>query len=172
MSAMRLADAQPGRPRLTLRWLHEPTRPHPRPVVATGVFDLLHVGHTRFLSFARDAGAALVVGVEADRRVAARKGGARPLVPATERGELLAALRCVDGVFLVDGPPELWTAAAYAELMEPLAPALLALTAGDPAEPGKRDAARRLGAGVVVAPLLAGWSTSGLIERGAYAVGA
>jgi cytidyltransferase-like protein len=159
-------------PALTARWLHEPARTLAGPVLATGVFDLLHIGHTRFLSFARAAGDGLLIGVESDARVAYRKGGARPVVPAQERGELLAALAAVDGVFLVDGPPRLISAAAYAALLEPLGPASLALTAGDPAEPGKREAARRLGIGVVVAPLLVGWSTTDLIERGAYAVGA
>jgi cytidyltransferase-like protein len=157
-------------PSLTARWLHPPTAPHARAVVATGVFDLLHVGHTRFLAHARAAGDALLVGVESDERVAARKGGARPIVPAHERAELLAALAAVDGVFLVEGPPGLWTAAAYAAALRPLGPARLALTEGDPAEPGKREAARQLGIDVVVAPLLAGWSTTALLARGAYAV--
>jgi len=151
-------------PSLALRWLCEPTGDPSRRVVATGVFDLLHIGHARFLEQARATGTSLVVGVESDARVAARKG-ARPVVPARERGELLAGLRAVDGVFLVDGSPELCTASAYAELMRPVEPWALALTAGDPAEKGKREAAWLLGAGVVVVPLIEGWSTTALLLR-------
>jgi D-glycero-beta-D-manno-heptose 1-phosphate adenylyltransferase len=134
-------------------------------VVCTGVFDLLHVGHVRFLAGARASGSALIVGVEDDARVRARKGVFRPLIPAAERAELLAGLAVIDGVFLVHGPPELWSPAAYAELLAPLRPAAFAITAGDPAEPGKRDAARRLGARVIVLPLVPDHSSSELMLR-------
>ena len=171
---MRLAPIPDGSPALALRWVRQPTGDASRRIVATGVFDLLHVGHARFLAEARAAGTSLLVGVEADARVAARKGSSRPIVPASERGELLSALRAVDGVFLVEGAPSLWGAQAYAELMAPLRPSALALTAGDPAESGKRDAARQLGAAVVIVPRIEGWSTTGLVERAgpaAYAAG-
>lgn len=157
--------AEPAGGALTLSWFAPPPPSLPAPVVATGVFDLLHVGHIRFLRFVRAGGAALVVGVEGDDRAAARKGRGRPIVAADERAELLAALAIVDGVFVVDGPPELWRAHDYAGLLAPLSPAALALTAGDPAEPGKREAARLLGADVVVAPLIEGRSTTGLVAR-------
>jgi cytidyltransferase-like protein len=150
---------------LSLSWFAPPPPGLPAPVVATGVFDLLHVGHVRFLRFARAGGAALVVGVEGDGRAAARKGPGRPIVPAEERAELLAALAVVDAVFTIDGPPELWRAPDYAGLLARLSPAALALTAGDPAEPGKREAARLLGAEVVVAPHIDGRSTTGLVAR-------
>jgi D-glycero-beta-D-manno-heptose 1-phosphate adenylyltransferase len=150
---------------LTLSWFAPPPPGLPAPVVATGVFDLLHVGHVRFLRFARAGGAALVAGVEGDARAAARKGPGRPIVPAEERAELLAALAVIDAVFVVDGAPDRWRAADYAQLLAPLSPAALALTAGDPAEPGKREAARLLGADVVVAPLIEGRSTTGLVAR-------
>jgi D-glycero-beta-D-manno-heptose 1-phosphate adenylyltransferase len=132
--------------------------------VCTGVFDLLHIGHVRFLAGARAAGACLIVGVESDPRVRARKGAGRPLVPAAERAEVVAALAMVDGVFVVHGPPDVQTPAAYAALLAPLRPAALALTEGDPAEPGKRAAARRLGARATVLPLVRHRSTSVLAE--------
>jgi rfaE bifunctional protein nucleotidyltransferase chain/domain len=75
--------------------------------VANGAFDLLHVGHLRYLEDAkRLAGASgvLIVGVNTDASVRAGKGPSRPLVPQDERAELVAALRCVDLVVLFDEP--------------------------------------------------------------------
>src|SRR5262245_44818991 len=68
---------------------------HARVVLTNGVFDLLHVGHLRYLRAARALGDILVVGVNADARVRALKPG-RPLVPDTERAELVAGLDPVD----------------------------------------------------------------------------
>ena len=68
-------------------------------VVVTGVFDLLHVGHLRFLCAARELGARLVVGVESDERVRRWKGPDRPIQTQEDRCELLSALRVVDDVF-------------------------------------------------------------------------
>jgi D-beta-D-heptose 7-phosphate kinase/D-beta-D-heptose 1-phosphate adenosyltransferase len=74
------------------------------PVVFTnGVFDLLHVGHVRYLEFARGLGAMLVVGVNSDESVRSLgKGAGRPIVPAAERAEVVAALACVDFVCVFD----------------------------------------------------------------------
>jgi rfaE bifunctional protein nucleotidyltransferase chain/domain len=70
---------------------------------ANGHFDLLHVGHLRYLQAARAAGDTLVVGLNDDASVAHLKGPGRPLVPAAERAELLAALEPVDFVVVFDG---------------------------------------------------------------------
>lgn len=154
----------PGTDALSLTWFTPAPEGTDR-VVCTGVFDLLHVGHVRFLTAARAAGTALIAGVEDDGRVKARKGPDRPLVPAGERAELLSALACVDGVFVVHGPPDVWRAEAYAELLAPVRPSALAVTSGDPAEPGKRAAARMLGARVLMLPLVEHRSTSDLVQR-------
>lgn len=69
---------------------------------ANGCFDLLHVGHIRFLEGARAQGDVLVVGVNSDRAVAALKGPGRPLLPAEARLELVASLESVDYVVLFD----------------------------------------------------------------------
>lgn len=74
-----------------------------RVVFTNGHFDLLHVGHVRSLQAARACGDALVVGVNDDASTTARKGVARPIVPAAERAEVLAALRCVDAVVVFAG---------------------------------------------------------------------
>jgi rfaE bifunctional protein nucleotidyltransferase chain/domain len=70
-----------------------------RIVLANGCFDLLHVGHLRYLQAARSLGDCLVVAINSDASVRRLKGPGRPLVPAEERAELLLALRCVDRVF-------------------------------------------------------------------------
>ena len=73
-----------------------------RIVLANGVFDLLHVGHVRYLTAARRLGDVLFVGLNADAAVRRLKGPGRPLMPAAERAELLAALRPVDHVVLFE----------------------------------------------------------------------
>jgi rfaE bifunctional protein nucleotidyltransferase chain/domain len=70
----------------------------PRVVLANGCFDLLHVGHVRYLEDARARGDLLVVALNTDASVRELKGPSRPLVPLVERAELLLALRCVDVV--------------------------------------------------------------------------
>jgi D-glycero-beta-D-manno-heptose 1-phosphate adenylyltransferase len=69
-----------------------------RIVFTNGVFDLLHLGHLRYLRQARRLGDLLVVGVNSDESTRQLKGPQRPLVPEAERAELLAALDCVDYV--------------------------------------------------------------------------
>jgi D-glycero-beta-D-manno-heptose 1-phosphate adenylyltransferase len=73
-----------------------------RIVLANGVFDLLHVGHVRYLEAARELGDVLFVGVNGDAAVARLKGAGRPLMPALERAELLGALRAVDHVVIFE----------------------------------------------------------------------
>ena len=70
-------------------------------VFTNGHFDLLHVGHVRYLQAARALGDTLIVGLNSDASCAARKPG-RPLVPQADRAELLAALGCVDVVVIFD----------------------------------------------------------------------
>jgi len=73
-------------------------------VFTNGCFDLLHVGHVRYLREARLLGDALVVAVNSDRSVREIKGPSRPVMPEAERAEVLAALACVDLVFVFDDP--------------------------------------------------------------------
>ena len=75
-----------------------------RLVFTNGCFDLLHVGHVRYLQAARALGDALAIGLNADASVRALKGPGRPLNPAEERAEVLAALACVDYVTIFDEP--------------------------------------------------------------------
>jgi D-glycero-beta-D-manno-heptose 1-phosphate adenylyltransferase len=75
-----------------------------RVALANGVFDLLHVGHVRYLEGARALADALVVAVNTDRSTRQYKGPGRPIVPEAERAELVAALACTDWVLLFDEP--------------------------------------------------------------------
>ena len=71
-----------------------------RVTLANGCFDLVHVGHIRYLRAARDLGGKLVVAVNSDASVRALKGAGRPVMPADERAEILAALADVDAVVI------------------------------------------------------------------------
>ena len=71
-------------------------------VFTNGCFDILHPGHTRYLSSSKALGDYLVVAVNSDRSVKAIKGEGRPIMPQAERAELLAALSFVDGVVIFD----------------------------------------------------------------------
>jgi rfaE bifunctional protein nucleotidyltransferase chain/domain len=73
-------------------------------VLANGCFDLLHVGHVRYLEAARALGDVLVVAVNSDEQVRAIKGEGRPLVPERERAEVVASLRAVDLVTIFQEP--------------------------------------------------------------------
>ena len=72
--------------------------------LANGAFDLLHVGHVRYLRAAKRLGGRLIVAVNSDASVRALKGEGRPLMPAEERAEILAALADVDAVVIFPEP--------------------------------------------------------------------
>ena len=75
-----------------------------RLVFTNGCFDLLHIGHTRYLQEARKLGDCLIVGINSDASVRAIKPDGRPIVPQAQRAEVLAALACVDHVVIFDEP--------------------------------------------------------------------
>ena len=83
--------------------LREEARRQDQSVVFTnGCFDLLHVGHIRYLVWAADEGDILFVALNSDRSVRTLKGDGRPLFPAEERAEIISALECVDAVLIFD----------------------------------------------------------------------
>jgi len=75
-----------------------------RIVLANGCFDVLHVGHVRYLAGARALGDVLVVGINSDEQVAIQKGPGRPVLPANERAEIVAALESVTYVTIFNEP--------------------------------------------------------------------
>ena len=86
-----------------------------RGVFTNGCFDLLHLGHVRYLSQARELGDFLIVGLNSDTSTRMLKGPGRPLVPEEERAEILAALTCIDYVTIFNEP----TASELLELLQP-----------------------------------------------------
>ena len=128
-------------------------------VFTNGVFDLLHVGHLRYLQRARALGDALIVGVNSDRSVHANKGAGRPITPEAERAEILGALACVDGVVVFDeDTPH--------EIIAALQPDVLVKGADWAADAiVGRDVVEARGGRVVRVPIEAGHSTSALVEK-------
>jgi D-beta-D-heptose 7-phosphate kinase/D-beta-D-heptose 1-phosphate adenosyltransferase len=129
-----------------------------RVVFTNGCFDLLHMGHLHLLQRARAFGELLVVAVNDDASVKRLKGRGRPLIPEAQRAEMLAALRFVDYVTLFSEPTPL-------SLIQTVRPDVL-VKGGDYTidQVVGRDVVERHGGRVVVIPLLAGVSTSGLVE--------
>ncbi|MBO9539152.1 D-glycero-beta-D-manno-heptose 1-phosphate adenylyltransferase [bacterium] len=128
-------------------------------VFTNGCFDLMHVGHVRYLQAARQLGDRLVVGLNSDRSVKELKGPARPILPEEERAELLAALGCVDAVVVFDER-------TADRAIEAVRPALYAK--GGDYEPDtipETPLVRSLGGEVVVLPFVEGRSTTSLIAR-------
>ncbi|HEV7475194.1 MAG TPA: D-glycero-beta-D-manno-heptose 1-phosphate adenylyltransferase [Pyrinomonadaceae bacterium] len=128
-------------------------------VFTNGVFDLLHVGHVRYLAAARALGDALVVAINSDRTVRELKGEGRPIVNEQERAEVLAALRQVDFVSIFD---ELSPRTLIAALL----PDVL-VKGGDYAldEIHGREEVEAAGGRVIALPFVDGASTSTIIER-------
>jgi D-beta-D-heptose 7-phosphate kinase/D-beta-D-heptose 1-phosphate adenosyltransferase len=77
-------------------------------VLTSGSFDLIHLGHVKYLQKAKEFGGVLVVGVDSDAKIRRRKGDDRPMVPEDERLELLAHQRPVDLIFLKGEDEERW----------------------------------------------------------------
>ncbi|HXQ70346.1 MAG TPA: adenylyltransferase/cytidyltransferase family protein [Pyrinomonadaceae bacterium] len=84
--------------------IHKERQNGSRVVLANGCFDVLHVGHVRYLAGARELGDALVVGVNSDEQVTRLKGEGRPILPAIERAEIVAALESVTYVTVFNEP--------------------------------------------------------------------
>jgi rfaE bifunctional protein nucleotidyltransferase chain/domain len=126
-----------------------------RVVLTNGMFDLLHVGHLRYLRQARSEGDLLVVGVNADASVRALKPG-RPLVPESERAELVAALSPVDYAVIFADP----TADSLLRAVRPD----VYVKGGDYTEASLPEAAtaREVGARLVFVPLVPNRSSSAL----------
>ena len=130
-----------------------------RLVFTNGVFDLLHVGHVRYLAQARALGDALVVAINSDRSVRVLKGEDRPVTNEKERAEILAALRPVTYVTIFDD-------VSPRSLIAELLPDVL-VKGGDYGldEIHGREEVEAAGGRVVSLPFIAGASTTAMIER-------
>lgn len=137
-----------------------------RGIFTNGVFDLLHLGHVRYLQEARALGDFLVLGLNSDASARRLKGQGRPLVPQDERAAILAALTCIDYVVIFDEP----TAEPLVELLRPA----IYVKGADYASPDATPDTSRLpeakvvqsyGGQVRLIPYLPGHSTTELIEK-------
>ena len=127
-------------------------------VFTNGVFDLLHVGHLRYLTQARGLGDALMVGLNADACVKRLKGDLRPILPEAERAELLAGLACVDYVcvFEEDDPRA---------LIKAVVPGLLVKGGDWPIDKILgRDTVEAAGGKVMSLPFVEGRSTTTIVQ--------
>jgi len=138
-----------------------------RGVFTNGCFDLLHLGHVRYLQEARTHGDFLVLGLNSDASTHRLKGPGRPYVPELERAEILAALSCIDYVTIFDEP----TASPLVALLQPV----VYVKGGDYAstQDGTPDMQRlpearvvqEYGGSVQLIPYLPGHSTTALIAK-------
>ncbi len=129
-----------------------------RIVFTNGCFDLLHIGHVRYLEEAKALGDVLVVGVNSDASVRKLKGPRRPILPEAERAEILSGLGCVDYITLFDEMDPL-------KLITSLRPNVL-VKGGDWTKEQSvgKEVVERSGGEVVIIPFVKGASTSSLIE--------
>lgn len=130
-----------------------------RIVFTNGCFDLIHVGHVRYLTAARSRGDRLVVGLNSDHSVRLIKGSKRPVIPQDQRAEVLAGLACVDFITFFDEPDPL-------NLIRTLLPDVL-VKGADWAEADiiGADAVKAGGGRVERIEIVPGASTSGIIQR-------
>ena len=130
-------------------------------VLTNGCFDLLHVGHVRYLAQARALGDFLAVALNGDDSVRALKGAGRPINSADDRAEVLAALECVDFVTIFPG-------VRATEVIAAVRPAIYAKGGDYTVESLNSEevaALRTAGAEVQIVPLTPGKSTSGILAR-------
>lgn len=132
-------------------------------VLTNGCFDLLHVGHTRYLEAAAELGDVLAVAINSDRSVRRIKGDDRPLTPEDERAEIVAALESVDYVVVFDDD----TAFDVVARVQPeiyVKGGDYSSSPNDGSFPPEGHAARAYGGKVVIVPYVDGRSTSAVID--------
>jgi rfaE bifunctional protein nucleotidyltransferase chain/domain len=128
-------------------------------VLTNGCFDILHVGHVRYLNQARALGDALIVAVNSDRSVREIKTKGRPVVSEMERAEILAALACVDYVFIFDDPTP-------RQVIDAIIPDILVKGADWPiSEIVGRETVEKNGGAVCNINLVEGSSTTAIITK-------
>lgn len=130
-------------------------------VLIGGVFDLIHVGHIRFLKQAKQLGDTLIVLLENDTRVQQKKGVTRPIHTQAERAEMLMALSFVDYIILLPHMPD---DDAYVSLTKKISPAIIASTTGDPYEKQKKKQAKMVAAQFIEIPKIQTPSTTQLAK--------
>jgi rfaE bifunctional protein nucleotidyltransferase chain/domain len=132
-----------------------------RVVLVGGCFDILHIGHVRFLSEAKGMGDYLIVLLESDEKVKELKGKNRPVFIQSERAEMLSALKCVDLVVLL---PMMEDDVHYSNLVKKIKPDVIAVTENDPRIEKKRRQAEEARGKLKIIPLTETYSSSTLTK--------
>jgi rfaE bifunctional protein nucleotidyltransferase chain/domain len=132
-----------------------------RIVLTGGCFDILHIGHVRFLSEAKGMGDTLIVLLESDRKVKELKGKNRPVFIQKERAEMLSALGSVDLIVLL---PMMENDGDYLNLVAKIKPDIIAVTEEDPQIENKRLQAKEVGGELKIIPLTKTFSASKLTK--------
>lgn len=117
-------------------------------VLVTGVFDILHRAHRKFLVQARTQGDFLIVGVESDKRVKELKGEDRPINPAEKRAEQVLNLGVPDAVFIL--PEEFSEYVDHVSLVQLISPDILAISSNTPNQEAKKKVMKEVGGKLVV----------------------
>ena len=130
-------------------------------VLAGGCFDILHIGHVRFLSEAKKMGNYLVVLLENDKKVKKLKGENRPIFAQELRAEMISALNCVDLVVLL---PMMGNDRDYLNLVTKIKPDIIAVTENDPHIEKKKRQAETVGGELRLIPFVETLSSSTLAK--------
>jgi D-glycero-beta-D-manno-heptose 1-phosphate adenylyltransferase len=128
-------------------------------VLTSGSFDLIHLGHVKYLQKAKEFGGVLVVGVDSDAKIRRRKGDDRPMVPQDERLELLAHQRPVDMIYLKEDDEPRWG------LIKAVEPDVLVLTADHSYSEADQEALLEFVGRIEVVPRQASVTTSERIRQ-------
>ncbi len=144
-----------------LEWRAQMRKDGERVVVTNGCFDILHVGHVRYLKSAKNLGDLLVVGLNSDDSVRSLKGPDRPLNTEADRAEVLLALDCVDLVHLFREQE----ATRFLSLVQPDIYVKGGDYTIDDLNKNEVEAIRKVGGQILILPLVPGKSTTNLVNK-------
>lgn len=128
-------------------------------VLVGGCFDIIHIGHIKFLQEAKKSGNKLIVLLESDEKVKKLKGKNRPLFTQKERAQVLSSIKYVDLIILL---PFLETNKDYDQVVSKIKPDIVAVTENDPLLEKKKNQVEKVGGEIKIIPFLKTFSSSRL----------
>jgi len=142
-----------------------PRKDNVKVVLVGGCFDIIHLGHIRFLHEAKKIGEYVLIALESDTFIRGRKKR-EPIHDQAQRAEILVALRDVDGVILL---PDQMNNELYNGLVRVIKPAVIAVTQGDEQMENKKNQAKTVnGEVIIVTPFISPFSSSQILNYGTY----
>lgn len=130
-------------------------------VLSGGCFDILHVGHIKFLKEAKKLGDRLLILLESDEKVKKLKGENRPYFKQEERAEVLSSIGFIDYIILL---PLIETDDGYRKIINKISPSIISVTANDPMMEKKKRQAKLTGGKIIIIPYVKTFSTSRLAK--------